>query len=116
MIKNVKRVELNTKIATAFWNTHNLIEYRRLCCNKNSQKRFDGNLKKRFTYTYKFSNHDINKFVLWLWKGVFPYEYLDDWEKFNEMSLLEKEDFHSHLNMENITNADYTYKKVKILI
>ena len=30
-----------------------------------------------------------------------------DWEKFNETSLPEKEDLYSHLNMEDITDADY---------
>ena len=52
-----------------------------------------------------------------LWKGVYPYEYMDDWEKFNETSLPEKEDFYSHLNMEDITDTDtHTEKEfVKIL-
>ena len=44
-------------------------------------------------------------------KGVYLYEYLDDWEKFSETSLPEKEDFHSHLNMEDITDADYAHAK-----
>ena len=30
---------------------------------------------------------------------------MDHWEKFNETSLPEKEDFYSHLNMEDITDA-----------
>ena len=34
---------------------------------------------------------------------------MDDWEKFNVTSLPEKEDFYSHLNMEDITDADYTH-------
>ena len=46
-----------------------------------------------------------------LWKGVYPYEYMDDWEKFNETSLPEKEDFYSHLNMEDVTDADYAHIK-----
>ena len=46
-----------------------------------------------------------------LWKGVNPYEYIDNWEKFEETLLLEKEDFYSHLNMEDITDADYTHGK-----
>ena len=31
---------------------------------------------------------------------------MDDYEKCNEISLPEKEDFYSHLNMEDITDAD----------
>ena len=38
-------------------------------------------------------------------KGVYSYEYMDDWENFNETLLPEKADFYSHLNMENITDA-----------
>ena len=44
-------------------------------------------------------------------KGVYPYEYMDDWEKFNETSLPEKEDFCSHLNMKDITDSDYAHAK-----
>ena len=44
-------------------------------------------------------------------KGVYPYEYMDDREKFNETSLPEKEDFYSHLNMEDITDAHYADAK-----
>ena len=44
-------------------------------------------------------------------KGVYPYEYKDDWEKFKETSLPEKEDFYSHLNMESITDPDYAHAK-----
>ena len=36
---------------------------------------------------------------------------MDDWEQFNETSLPEKEDFYSHLNMEDITDADYVHVK-----
>ena len=36
---------------------------------------------------------------------------MDDWQKFNETSLLEKKYFYSHLNMENITDADYVHPK-----
>ena len=43
--------------------------------------------------------------------GVYPYECINDWEKFNETSLPEKSDFYSHLNMEDITDADYTHAK-----
>ena len=52
----------------------NLIEYKRLCCNRNCQKKFDESLKKQLFNTYRFANYDINKFVLLLRKGVYPYE------------------------------------------
>ena len=38
-------------------------------------------------------------------------EYIDDWEKFNETPILEKEDFYLNLNMEDITDADYAHAK-----
>ena len=36
---------------------------------------------------------------------------MEDWEKFNETLLPETEDFYSQLNMEDITDADYTQEK-----
>ena len=44
-------------------------------------------------------------------KGVCPYEYIDDWENFNETSLPAKENFYSLLNMEDITDAGYAHAK-----
>ena len=35
---------------------------------------------------------------------------MPDWKKFNE-TLPEKEDFYSHLNMKDITDADYVHTK-----
>ena len=42
---------------------------------------------------------------------------MSDWEKFDETLLPEKEVFYSHLNMEDIVDADYAHPKdfVKIL-
>ena len=72
-------------------------------------------MKKRFRNTFKFSNNvsnkDINKFVLLLRKGVYPYEYMDEWLKFNETSLFKTEDFYSDLNMEDITDSSYYHIK-----
>ena len=69
-------------------------------------------LKERFFKRYKFCNHDTNKFILFLRKGVCPYEYSNYWEKFNKASLPEKEDFYSLLNMEDFSDADYAYAKI----
>ena len=84
----------------------NLVEYKCLCCNKNYQHKFNEKLKKQLFYIYKFF-----RFIIYLQKGVYPYQYIDDWEKFNEASLPEKEDFYNHLNMEDITDADYVHAK-----
>ena len=46
-----------------------------------------------------------------LQKGVYSYEHMYDWEKVNETSLLEKKDFHNHLNIEDIANADRGHTK-----
>ena len=61
--------------------------------------------------TYKFSNHNNNKFILLFQKSVYPYEYMDYWEKIIETSLLEKDNFYSHLSMADITDANYTHTK-----
>ena len=55
---------------------------------------------------YQFCNGDLNKFVLLLRKGVYPYEYMDSWERFNETSLPPKKDFYSELTLEDITDKD----------
>ena len=34
---------------------------------------------------------------------------MDEWEKFIETSLPQKEKFYSNLNMKNITDADYMH-------
>ena len=68
---------------------------------------FDEKLKKPLFDTYKFSNHDSNKFILFSRKGVYPYEYIDDWGKFDETLLPEKGDIYNNLNMEYIIDAYY---------
>ena len=44
-------------------------------------------------------------------KGVYPYECVDDWKRFNETTLAEKEEFYSNLNLEDITDVDYVHAK-----
>ena len=87
-------------------------------CKQRYRKKFNKELIKRFASTYEFYNNDttgsssserINKFVLLLRKGVYPYEYADTWERFSEISLPSKEDFYSNLNMEDISDIDYRH-------
>ena len=44
-------------------------------------------------------------------KGLYPCEYMGEWERFNETTLPEKEEFCSNLIMEDITDADYMHGK-----
>ena len=73
------------------------------------KKNFNEELIERFASTYEFCNKDLNKFNLLLRKGAYPYEYMDNWERFNEMSLPSKESFYSNINMENIDDIDYRH-------
>ena len=58
---------------------------------------------------YQFSSGNLNKFLLLLRKGVYPYECMDNWEKFDETTLPPKEDFYSELNLEGISDEDYAH-------
>ena len=78
-------------------------------CEQYYKKKFNKELIKRFASTFEFCNKDLNKFILLLRKGVYPYEYMDNWERFNETSLPNKESFYSNLNMQNIDDIDYRH-------
>ena len=74
---------------------NNQLIFKCLNCNKNYNNNFNKELINRFSNTYKFNNGDIDKFILLLRKGVYPY----------------KEDFYSCLNVEDITDIDYRHEK-----
>ena len=82
-------------------------------CNNYYKKKFNKELIKKFKNTYSFCSNDLDKFILLLRKGVYPYEYMDNWERFNETSLPSKESFYSNLNMENIEDIDYRQIQIK---
>ena len=42
-------------------------------------------------------------------KDVYPYEYMDSSEKFNETLLPPKEDFYSELILEDVSDKDYAH-------
>ena len=52
----------------------------------------------------------ISSFLV-LRKGIYPYEYIDSWERFDENTIPPKEAFYSELNLENITDKDYEHVK-----
>ena len=44
-------------------------------------------------------------------KGVYPYEDMDIWEKFDETTMLPKGVFHSKINEEVTSDVDYPHVK-----
>ena len=44
-------------------------------------------------------------------KGVYPYEYMDSFERFNEVELPGINSFYSSLNLSGITESEYNYAK-----
>ena len=48
-------------------------------CKKNYEKDFNKELIQRFANIYEFCYGDLNKFILLLRKGVYPYEYMDSY-------------------------------------
>ena len=90
-------------------------------CEKGYEKEFNKELIERFANTYKFCDNDLNKFIMLLRKGFYPYEYIDGWDKFNEKIIPSKELFYSNLTLENISETDYAhanniFKKLILII
>ena len=61
-------------------------------------------LKGFIKISVKFVNLNL---VLLLRKGLYPYEYMESWERFDKTSLPEKEAFYSKLNKKSMNNIDY---------
>ena len=47
--------------------------------------------------------------MLFLRKDVYPYEYVDNWYRFPEEKLPDKDDFYSNLNIEEISEIEYRH-------
>ena len=61
----------------------------------------------------KYTNKRFRKekFNLMTRKGIYPYDYMDSFEKFNKTELPTKEEFYSILNNEHISDKDYCHAK-----
>ena len=82
-------------------------------CTENNRceecKKLIEGLIEKFPSVYQYCNGDLNKFILLLRKGVYSYEDMDKWEKFDETTLPPKEDFYSELNLEDISDKNYVH-------
>ena len=103
----IERMKINSECSYVEFKNDRLI-YKCKACRKECKRPID-ELKEKFPNIYQFFNDDLNKFVLFLRKGVYPYEYMDSWEKFNETTLPPKEAFYSNLNLEDISDEDHKH-------
>lgn len=63
---------------------------------------------KDFKHLRTFFKED-NLFSLCLRKGVYCYDYVDSWEKYEETQLPDRSNFFNKLTSESITNEDYNH-------
>ena len=57
------------------------LNFRCFDCKKNYKKDVNKELIKRFGNIYEYCNKNINKFILILRKGAYPYEYTGSWKR-----------------------------------
>ena len=104
------------------------------CIPNNMEKYVSFSLRRlRFIDSFQFLSSSLSKLVsnknpedfkimkqfepdeerrkLMLRKGVYPYEYMDSFERFSETSLPPKEAFYSTLTRSHITDKDYEHAK-----
>ena len=102
----IKKIKINSECCFVGLKNNRLIYKRKEC--KEEWKRSLNKLIENFPNTYQFCEGNLNIFIMLLeGKGVYPYEYMDNLEKFNETSFPSKKAFYSELNLENITDKDY---------
>ena len=58
---------------------------------------------------FGFEEYNENQYKLLIKKGIYPYEYMNDWDKFKETKLPPKEVFYSKLNMTGVREEDYEH-------
>ena len=87
----MEKIKINSECHFVGLRNNRLIYRCREC--KEEWKRLINELIEKFPSIYQFCNGDLNKFVLLLRKGVYPYECMDSSEKFDETTIPPKEDF-----------------------
>ena len=56
-----------------------------------------------------FEDYLEEQYELLMRKGIYPYEYMSSWDKFEETQLPPIEAFYSNLSMSNISDDDYQH-------
>ena len=58
---------------------------------------------------FGFKDYNKSQYKLLIRKGIYPYEYMDDWNRFKETTLPPKEAFYSKLSMSGVSDQDYEH-------
>ena len=58
---------------------------------------------------FGFEEYSKNQYKLLINKGIYPYKYMTDWDKFKEKKLPPREAFYSKLNMTGVKDEDYEH-------
>ena len=58
---------------------------------------------------FGFVEYSENQYKLLIRKGIYPYEYMTDWDKFKETKLPPREAFYSKLNIAGVREEDYEH-------
>ena len=103
----IEKIKINSECCFVGLKNNKLIYKYKEC--KGEWKRPTNKLTESFRSICQFCNGNLNKFVMLLRRGVYPYEYMDSWEKFNETAFPPKSDFYNNLNLEDIRDEDYAH-------
>ena len=60
---------------------------------------------------FGFDGYDARQRLLLVRKGIYPYEYMDSWDRFKETSLPPASSFYSNLNMSGVSDEDYEHAR-----
>ena len=60
---------------------------------------------------FGFEDYNESQYELLIGKGIYPYEYMDDWDKFAETTFPLKEAYYSKLNMSGVSDEDYEHAR-----
>ena len=58
---------------------------------------------------FGFDGYNESQYDLLIRKGIYPYEYMDNWDHFEETSLPPKSSFYSKLSMSGVSNQGYEH-------
>ena len=67
------------------------------------------NLARRGHKFWGFQDYNDHQRELLIRKGIYPYEYMDSWDRLEETKLPSIGKFYSNLNMSGVSDEDYEH-------